>query len=125
MPNGTIHSGCTDLTQATTCYCLVIALVSMTQKSSTGPTVFSTGPTVFSNEKGHFGPNDRNDRTGQSAPPSKVVPSIPVRPNGWSIPFYFYPKFPEFWAEWKVPVSASCLEFEIRSSDQGPLSFWF
>ena len=47
----------------------------MTQKSS-------TGPTVFSNEKGHFGPTDRNDRTGQSGPPSKVVPSIPVGPNG-------------------------------------------
>ena len=82
MPDGTVHAGCTDLAQATTCFCLVIALVGRTQKSG-------TGPTVFSNEKGHFGPTDRNDRTGQSGPPSKVVLSIPVEPNGWSVPFDF------------------------------------
>ena len=28
-----------------------------------------------------FGPTDRNDQTGHSGPPSKLVPNIPVGPN--------------------------------------------
>ena len=39
------------------------------------------GTTILSNGKGHFGPTDRNDQTGQSGPPSKLVPNIPVGPN--------------------------------------------
>ena len=32
-------------------------------------------------EKGNFGPTNQNDQTGQSGPPSKVVPNISVGPN--------------------------------------------
>ena len=39
------------------------------------------GTTILSNGKGNFGPNDRNDQTSQSGPPSKLVPNIPVWPN--------------------------------------------
>ena len=35
----------------------------------------------MSNGKGHFGLTDRNDQTGQSGPPSKVVPNIPIGAN--------------------------------------------
>ena len=31
--------------------------------------------TTLSKGKGHFGPTDRNDQTGQSGPPSKLVPN--------------------------------------------------
>ena len=37
--------------------------------------------TILSNKKGHFGPTDRNNQTGQSRSPSKVVPNIPVGLN--------------------------------------------
>ena len=49
MPNGTVHSGCTDPTQATAR--LVIVLVSRIQKSGTGDNILSNG-------KGHFGPTN-------------------------------------------------------------------
>ena len=39
------------------------------------------GIAIVSNGNGHFGPTYRNDQTGQSGPPSKVVPNIPVGPN--------------------------------------------
>jgi len=39
------------------------------------------GIAILSNGKGHFGPTYRNNQTGQSGPPSKVVPNIPVGPN--------------------------------------------
>ena len=53
---------------------------------------------------GHFGPTDRNDQTGHSGPPSKLVPNIPVGPNR-NGPFHlmYQPKLPEFWVEWKAP----------------------
>ena len=63
-----------------------------------------TGDNNFSNGKGHFGPTDRNDQTGHSGPPSKLVPNIPVGPNR-NGPFHLMnqPKFPVFWIEWKSP----------------------
>ena len=63
------------------------------------------GTTVLSNGKGYFGPTDQNDQTGQSGPPLKLVPSIPVGPNR-TCPFHlmYQSKFPEFWVEWKVPL---------------------
>ena len=62
--------------------------------------------TILSNGKGHFGPTDRNDQTGQSGPSSKLVPNIPVGPNG-NGPFHlvYQPKFPELWVEWKAPMN--------------------
>ena len=39
------------------------------------------GTTILSIGKRHFGPTDRNELTGQSGPPSKLVPNIPVGPN--------------------------------------------
>ena len=72
VPNGTAHSGCTDSTQATVC--LVIVLVSRIQKRVMGTTILSNG-------RGHFDPTDRDNRTSQSGPPSKLVPNIVVGPN--------------------------------------------
>ena len=44
--------------------------------------------TILSNGKGHFGQTDGNDQTGQSGPPSKLVPNILVGPNPkWSVSF--------------------------------------
>ena len=37
------------------------------------------GTTIFSNGKGHVGPTNQNDWTGQRRPSSKVVLNIPVR----------------------------------------------
>ena len=40
------------------------------------------GTTILSNGKGHFDSlTDRNKRTGQSEPPSKVLPNVLVGPN--------------------------------------------
>ena len=60
------------------------------------------GMTNLSNGKGHFG---STGPTGQSGPPSKVVPNIPVGPNR-NGPFHlmYQPKLLEFWVEWKAPV---------------------
>ena len=61
------------------------------------------GTTILSNGRGHFGPTDRNDQTGQSWPPSKLVQNIPVGPNR-NGPYHlvYQPKFREFWVERKV-----------------------
>ena len=64
MPNGTVHSGCTDPTQATAR--LVIVHESRIQKSGTANNNFVSW-------KGHFSPTNRDNRTGQSGPPSKLV----------------------------------------------------
>ena len=63
------------------------------------------GHQFLSNGKGYFCPIERNDQTGQSRPPWKLVPNIPVGPNRNS-PFrlMYQPKFPEFWIEWKAPL---------------------
>ena len=99
VPSGTVHSGCIDLTQATAR--LVIVLVSRIQKSGTGDNNFVKWKGTFRlgsitsrclakwarthppdgrrwKSSLHFGPTDRNDQTGHSGPPSKVVPNIPV-----------------------------------------------
>ena len=61
----------------------------------------------MSNRKGHLGPTDRNEWTGQSGPPSKVVPNILVGLNrNQYVSFDFSLKFPEFWGlNRKLPVS--------------------
>ena len=94
MPSEKAHSGCPDPTQATGR--LVIVLVSGIQMSGTGDNNLSNG-------KGHFGPTDRDKRTGQSGPHSKLVPNITVGLNR-NGPFHlmYQPKFPEFWVEWKA-----------------------
>ena len=55
LPNGKVHSGCTDPTQATAR--LVIVLVSRIQRALLGTTILSNG-------KGHFGPADLKYQTG-------------------------------------------------------------
>ena len=62
VPNRTVHSGCTDPTQATAR--LVIC------KQDTNRALM----------KRHIS-TDRNDRTGQSRPPSKVAPNITIQYN--------------------------------------------
>ena len=52
------------------------------------------GTTILSNGKGHFGPTDQDNRTGQSGPPSKLVVHIAGRTKlKWSIPFDVPTKF--------------------------------
>ena len=60
-------------------------------------------------------PIDRENRTSQSGPPSKLVANILVGPNR-SGPFHlmYQPKFPEFWDEWR----ASCFSFSNWSLDR-------
>ena len=64
----------------------------------------------MSNRKGHFGPNDRNNQTGERGPPSKLVPNVPVRPNQ-NGPFHlmYQPKISKFWVEWKAPQRNSLI----------------
>ena len=57
------------------------------------------GTTILTNGEKHFGPTDRDNRTGQRGPPSKLVPNFPVGPNRHG-PLHL--KFPEFWVEWKA-----------------------
>ena len=75
MPNGTVHSGCTHPTQTTTR--LVIVLLSRIQKSVSGDNNFVKWKGTFWSDL----PPPLNDQTGQSGPPSKLVPNIPVWPN--------------------------------------------
>ena len=58
----------------------------------------------MANGKAHFGPTERNDQTGQSGAPSKLIPNIPVGLNR-NGPFHLMNQanFPEFWVEWKAP----------------------
>ena len=60
-------------------------------------------------------PTDRENRTSQSGPPSKLVANILVGPNR-SGPFHlmYQPKFPEFWDEWRAP----CFSFSNWSLDR-------
>ena len=67
VPNGTVHSDCTDPTQATAR--LVIVLVSRMQKRG-------VGDNNFVKLKGTFRSDQRNDQAGKGGP-SKVVPNIP------------------------------------------------
>ena len=67
MPNGTVHSDCTDPTQGTAR--LVIVLVSRMQKRG-------AGDNNFVKLKGTFRSDRRNDLAGKGGP-SKVVPNIP------------------------------------------------
>ena len=82
----------------------LFGLVSRNEKSGNGDNNF------FANGKGHFSPTDRNDQTGHSGPPSKLVPNIPVGPNR-NGPFHLMnqPKFPDFWVEWKAPIVSNDL----------------
>ena len=58
----------------------------------------------MSNGKGQFGPTDRNDQTGQSGPPSKLVPNILVGPNrNCSFHLMYQPKCPDFGLNGKRP----------------------
>lgn len=66
MANGTVHSSCTDSTQATA-RLIIVLFIARYQRA------------VFGDN--NFGPSDRNDQTGQRGPPSKVVPNIPFGPN--------------------------------------------
>ena len=67
VPNGTVHSDCTDPTQATAR--LVIVLVSRMQKRGAGDNNFVKLTGTFRSDR-------RNDQAGKGGP-SKVVPNIP------------------------------------------------
>ena len=69
-PSGSVHSGCTEPTQATARS--VIVLVNRLQE----------GTTILSNGKG---PTDRNDQTDERRPPSKLVPNVQTK-SKWSVP---------------------------------------
>ena len=107
MPNGTVHSGCTDPTQATA------RLVFDTKERYWGEQFCQV-------ERDISGPTDRNDQTGQGRPPSKLVPNIPVGPNR-NGPFHlmYQLKFPEFGVEWKAPQAVDCYTCLILSFSEG------
>ena len=93
-----MYIGCTDPTQATSR--LLIVLLSRLPKSGC-----KEKQLTFSNGKGRFGPTDRNDRTSQSGPPSKVVlNNIILVGRNQNGPFHLisHHKLPEFKAEWKA-----------------------
>ena len=84
MPNGILHSGYTDKTQATA------RLVIVLEKKRHWRQQFcqmGTGTLRFDRQQ----KADRSKWTTLKGSPTK-----------WSVPFDFYPKFPEFWTEWKA-----------------------
>ena len=101
VPNRRVHSGCTDQTQATTH--LVIVVVSRMQMNCTGDSNFHKWKRTF--------PPDQLEWLGALKWSTlKAGPKYSSRSKPkWSITLGFWPKFPEFWAEWKVPqVPISC-----------------
>ena len=119
VPNGTVHYGCTDSTQATAR--LVIILLSRLQKSGTGNNNFVKWEGTFRSDRTKW------SVTGQSGPPSKLVPSIPVGPNrnGPFLVMYQpkFPEFPEFWVEWKAPHEPPTHEPTTSRTYSAPTSF--
>ena len=111
VPNGTVHSGCTDPNQGTAR--LVIVLVSRIQKSGTGDN--------------NSVKSDRNHRIGdhllRCGPPSKVFPNIPVGPNRNS-PFHLISNrnFRNFGLNGKRPWNSIFLEL---IPDSKPRDFGF
>ena len=95
LPNRTVHSGCTDPTQATTR--LVIILVSRIQKSGTGDNNFVKWKGTFRSDWPKW--PDWSKRTTLKAGP-KYSGWTELK---WSVPLMYQPKFLEFWVEWKVP----------------------
>ena len=80
----------------------------------------------MANGKGHFGPTDRNDQTGHSGPPLKLVPNILVGPNR-NGPFHLMnqPKFLDFWVEWKALYeSRKYLPAETLAKSRIPKTYW-
>ena len=98
MPSGTVHSACTDPTQASARLVIVWLLF-----LSAGYKRAVLGTAILSNGNGHFGPTDRNDQTGQRGLPSNLVLNIPIGPNR-NAPFYliYQPKLQEFGVESKA-----------------------
>ena len=47
------------------------------------------GTTILSDGKGHFGPTDFNDRTGQSGPPLRCPRYSGRTEPKWTVPFDF------------------------------------
>ena len=94
MPNGTVHSGGRVATTGNTSAVRrvprvwLLFLLAGDKRAVMGTTILSI------NGKGHFGPTDRDNRSGQSGPPSKLVPNILVEPNR-NGPFHlmYQPKF--------------------------------
>ena len=84
-PNGSVHSGCIDPTQATAR--LVIVLVTRIQGSSTGNNNFVKWKGTFRSYRPKW--PDRWKRTAFKAGPECFV--------------QYQPKISEFWVEWKAP----------------------
>ena len=97
VPNGKVHSGCTDPTQATAR--LDIVLASRKQKSGTGDNDFVQWKGTFRSNRPKW--KDRSKWTTFKGGP-KSVP-VEMNRNG---PFHLISNwnFPEFWAEWKAPL---------------------
>ena len=79
------------------------------------------GTTILSNGKGHFGRTDRDNRTGQSGPPSKLVPNIPVGINRNGPLHFTHRNFRNFGLNGKRPWSTKsqyyALNINIRLSE--------
>jgi len=107
VPNGTVHSGGRQATTGNTSAVRRVQRVWLLFLLA-GYKRAVLGTTILTNGKGHFGSTDRDNRPGQSGPPSRLVPNIPVGPNR-NGPFHlmYQPKFPECWVEWKAPMGSN------------------
>ena len=94
LPNKTVHSGCTDPTQATTT--LVIILVSRIQKSGTGDNNFAKRKATFRSDWLKW-PDWSKWTTLKAGPKFSGWTKLK-----WSVPLMYQPKFLEFWVEWKA-----------------------
>ena len=92
MPNGILHSGYTDKTQATARLVIVLE-----KKWRWRQQLFWTGTGTLRFDRPKW--EDRSKWTTFKGSPKHCGRTEPK----WSVPFDFYPKFPEFWTEWKGP----------------------
>ena len=76
VPNGMVHFGCTDLTQATVCLVIVLHLQAGYKRAVLGTTLLSNG-------NGHFGPTDQTTKRGPQDGPEYSGRTKPK----WSVPF--------------------------------------
>ena len=74
MPNGTVHSGCTEQTQLSHCMFGFVLESSRIRKTC-------TVDNNFVKWKGTFWSDSPNDQIDQNGPPLNLVPNIPVEPN--------------------------------------------
>ena len=103
VPNGTVNSGCTDPTQATARF--VIVLASRIQKSGTGGNNFVKWKGKLRSHRPKW--PDRSKRTTFKADPKYSGRTKPK----WSVPFDVATEITGTWVEWKAPFETVEVNF--------------